>query len=161
MRRAVANNRIVLVGLSSLWIFSFRVVVYKQSARQKIIRKILSENYRANILFVTRHELWLRNSDTMFKLMGAKRKERDKLEKSAGDKKWWKFSRKTKVKPMRHLDIQHNVDFNQNHDGESESYEMSKYLDRDNNHYRWVSAFKYVLVSCWVSRRLPQVSWLR
>jgi hypothetical protein len=62
-----------------------------------------------------------------------KPKERDKIQ---SDKKWWKFTRKTKIKPMRHLDIQHNVKFNQNYDEESEYYEMGKYLDRDNNHYR-------------------------
>lgn len=73
----------------------------------------------------------------MMKLMGAKRKDRDKVASVESDKKWWKFSRKTKVKPMRALDIQHNVKFNENHDGGSECYEMSKYVDRDNNHYRY------------------------
>lgn len=68
------------------------------------------------------------------------RKDRDKAGKLESDKKWWKFSRKTKVKPMRALDIQHNVNFNENHDGAAECYEMSKYVDRDNNHYRWVGA---------------------
>lgn len=70
----------------------------------------------------------------MLKLIGANRKERDKTRKSESDKKWWKFLRKTKVKPIRHLDIQHNVKFNENCD--VEYYEMGKYLDRDNNHYR-------------------------
>lgn len=69
--------------------------------------------------------------------MGAKRKEKDKIQKTENDRRWWKFSRKTKVKPARVLDIQHNVNFNhQNYDVESEYYEMNKYLDRDNNHYR-------------------------
>lgn len=72
----------------------------------------------------------------MLKLMGAKRKERDKIQKAESDKKWWKFLRKTKVKPIRALDIRHNVKFNQNYDEETESFEMGKYLDRDNNHYR-------------------------
>lgn len=72
----------------------------------------------------------------MLKLMGAKRKERDKIQKTESGKKWWKFSRKSKIKPIRQLDIQHNVNFNQNCNGESEYYEMSNYLDPDNNHYR-------------------------
>ena len=72
----------------------------------------------------------------MLKLMGVKRKERDKIQETVNDRKWWKFLRKTKIKPIRHLDIQHNVNFNQTYDEESESYEMNKYLDRDNNHYR-------------------------
>lgn len=74
----------------------------------------------------------------MMKLMGAKRKDRDKVGRLDSDKKWWKFSRKTKVKPIRALDIQHNVNFNENHDEDAECYEMSKYVDRDNNHYRLV-----------------------
>jgi hypothetical protein len=72
----------------------------------------------------------------MLRLVGAKRKERDKARDVERDRKWWQFRRKTKVKPMRQLDIRHNVNFNQNYDEESESYEMNKYLDRDNNHYR-------------------------
>lgn len=72
----------------------------------------------------------------MLKLMGTKRKERDKFRKVESDKKWWKFLRKSKVKPIRQLDIQHNVNFSQNYDEESECYEMNKYLDPDNNHYR-------------------------
>lgn len=73
----------------------------------------------------------------MLKLMGAKRKERDKVRKiDEGKKKWWKFLRKTRVKPVRHLDIQHNVNVRQSYDEESECYEMGKYMDRDNNHYR-------------------------
>lgn len=73
--------------------------------------------------------------------MGAKRKERDKVRKAIEpDKKWWKFLRKTKVKPVRQLDIQHNVNLTRGYDGESECYEMGKYMDRDNNHYRWVGA---------------------
>lgn len=68
----------------------------------------------------------------MLKLMGVKRKERDKIQ---SDKKWWKFTRKTKIQPVRHLDIQHNVKFTQNSD-EEEYNEMNKYLHRDNNHYR-------------------------
>lgn len=77
------------------------------------------------------------------KLVGAKRKDRDKSGKLESDKKWWKFSRKSKVKPIRALDIQHNVNFNKNHDEDSESYEMSKYVDRDNNHYRLVCAYNF------------------
>lgn len=65
--------------------------------------------------------------------MGVKRKERDKIQ---SDKKWWKFTRKTKIQPVRHLDIQHNVKFNHNSDAEPEYNEMNKYLHRDNNHYR-------------------------
>lgn len=72
----------------------------------------------------------------MLKLMGAKRKERDKIRGTESDKKWWRFLRKTKVKPIRQLDIQHNVNFAQNYDDQTECYEMGKYLDRDNNHYR-------------------------
>lgn len=73
----------------------------------------------------------------MLKLMGAKHKERNKLRKTEEvDKKWWKFLRKTKVKPVRHLDIQHNVNFREDYDEESECYEMDKYNDEDNNHYR-------------------------
>ncbi|CRK88356.1 CLUMA_CG002133, isoform A [Clunio marinus] len=73
----------------------------------------------------------------MLKFMGAKRKERDKIRKSEeGDKKWWKFGNKSKIKPMRQLDIQHNVKLNNNYELESESYDMNKYYDRDNNHYR-------------------------
>lgn len=72
----------------------------------------------------------------MLKLMGIKRKERDKSQETESDKKWFKFLRKTKIKPERQLDIRHNVNFNQNFDEESECYEMNKYLDRDHNHYR-------------------------
>lgn len=77
--------------------------------------------------------------------MGAKRKERDKMRKTESDKKWWKFMRKTKIKPAKQLDIQHNVNFNRN-DGESECYEMNNYLDRDNNHYRYVGAAEFELL---------------
>jgi len=75
----------------------------------------------------------------MMKMMGAKPRER---KSAGGGKKWWKFSRKTKVKPMRQLTIEHNVDLphhnksNVDDDDVEEVYEMSKYLDRDNNHYR-------------------------
>lgn len=78
------------------------------------------------------------NRIAMLKLVGAKRKDRDKFRDVVNDRKWWQFRKRTKVKPMRQLDIQHNVNFNQHHEEESESYEMNKYLDRDNNHYRWV-----------------------
>lgn len=72
--------------------------------------------------------------------MGAKRKERDKMRKTDSDKKWWKFMRKTKVKPTKQLNIQHNVNFKQSYEGETEYYEMNNFLDRDNNHYRSVNA---------------------
>lgn len=78
----------------------------------------------------------------MQKIFGAK-KERRKIQ---SDRKWWQFMKKTKVKPMRALDIQHHVNFNQNHyntnnnnnnNNDPEYYEMEKYMDRDNNHYRY------------------------
>lgn len=72
----------------------------------------------------------------MLKLMGAKRKERDKMRHSENDKKWWKFMRKTKIKPEKPLHIEHNVRFNQNYNQEAGYYEMNHYSDRDNNHYR-------------------------
>jgi hypothetical protein len=83
----------------------------------------------------------------MLKIMGAKRKERDKIGKTDSDNKWWKFMRKTKVKPAKQLDIQHNVNFDQNYDGESEYYEMNNFLDRDNNHYRYVNATHFLRTS--------------
>jgi hypothetical protein len=73
----------------------------------------------------------------MLKLVGTKRKERDKVRHVENDRKWWQFRKKTKVKPMRPLDIRHNVNFQEElYREDSQSYEMSKYLDRDNNHYR-------------------------
>jgi hypothetical protein len=72
----------------------------------------------------------------MLRLVGTKRKERDKTRNVENDRKWWQFKKKTKVKPMRQLDIRHNVNFQQGYGEESESYEMNKYLDQDNNHYR-------------------------
>lgn len=66
--------------------------------------------------------------------MGLKRKERDKVLKIESDKKWWRFSRKPKIKPIR--DVQHRVNFNQHSDGESEYYEKSNYSSLDNNQYR-------------------------
>lgn len=72
----------------------------------------------------------------MMKLMGAKRKDSDKLQKSETNRKWWKFQKKSKVKPVRPLEIKHNVKLDQNYEEEAEGYEMNKYLDKDNNHYR-------------------------
>lgn len=69
----------------------------------------------------------------MQKLFGTKIKERHKLQ---SDRKWWQFLKKSKVKPMRALDIQHHVNFN-NNSITPQYYEMEKYMDRDNNHYRY------------------------
>lgn len=73
----------------------------------------------------------------MQKLFGAKRKVR----RDENERKWWQFLKKSKVKPMRALEIQHHVNFNRNYyqnndNNQPEYYEMEKYLDRDNNHYR-------------------------
>jgi hypothetical protein len=72
----------------------------------------------------------------MQKLFGAKRKVR----RVENDRKWWQFLKKSKVKPMRALDIQHHVEFNEGHyanNNNAEYFEMEKYNDRDNNHYRY------------------------
>lgn len=83
----------------------------------------------------------------MLKFMGAKQKDKDTIRKSNSEKKWWKFMRKSKVKPVRQLDIQHNVQLKRNEnfgsniddcdEMNSEYYEMGNYnMDRDSNHYR-------------------------
>lgn len=46
--------------------------------------------------------------------------------------------KKSKVKPMRALDIQHHVDLNRNDDDGVEYYEMENFLDHDNNNFRCV-----------------------
>lgn len=64
-------------------------------------------------------------------------RERNKPKSGDDKRRWWIFKRKSRIKPAREMKIEHNVDFNREYDDEdSESYEMSKYLDRDNNHYR-------------------------
>ena len=72
----------------------------------------------------------------MFKLMGLKRKARDNVLKIESDKKWWRFSRKSKIKPIEDINVQHKVNFNRHSDEESEYYEKSNYSSLDNNHYR-------------------------
>jgi hypothetical protein len=63
-------------------------------------------------------------------------RERNKP-KSGDDKRWWIFKRKSRIKPTREMKIEHHVDFNRDdYDEDSESYEINKYLDQDNNHYR-------------------------
>lgn len=68
--------------------------------------------------------------------MGAKRKERDKNQMSESEKKWWKFSRKSKIKPTQQLDIQHNVNLNQNEVGGPNYGEMTHYQNPDNHFYK-------------------------
>lgn len=73
----------------------------------------------------------------MQKIFGVKKKERRKIQ---SDRKWWQFLKKTRVNPTRALDIQHHVNFDENHNNNNnnpEYYEMEKFMDRDNNHYRY------------------------
>ncbi|KAG5671637.1 hypothetical protein PVAND_001828 [Polypedilum vanderplanki] len=73
----------------------------------------------------------------MHRIFGARKKERQRVD---NDRKWWQFLKKSRVKPIRALNIQHHVNFNEeycsNNNNNSQYYEMEKYMDRDNNHYR-------------------------
>lgn len=76
----------------------------------------------------------------MQKFFGAKRKERERITQS--DRKWWQFLKKSKVKPMRAINIQHHVNFdhynnNNNNNNSPQFHEMEKYMDQDSNHYRY------------------------
>lgn len=62
----------------------------------------------------------------------------NKNKNNDNNKRWWIFKRLSRVKPTREITkIEHNVDFNRHYeDDDPESYEINKYLDEDNNHYR-------------------------
>lgn len=151
MRRAVANWVVVFSIAVVYWIcwqtVRDKILVFwafVKTSRKFIVTGDYQTSYQCEASERCLHKKWI--NFAMLKLMGAKRKERDKVRKAIEpDKKWWKFLRKTKVKPVRHLDIQHNVNLTRGYDGESECYEMGKYMDRDNNHYRWVGA----LITFW------------
>lgn len=79
----------------------------------------------------------------MQSVFSTKRKESPMKIQRRVERKWWHFMRKSKVKPIRALDIQHHVDLNENHDRDDvEYYEMEDYFERDNNYFRCVSFFK-------------------
>lgn len=89
----------------------------------------------------------------MQSVFGTKRKESPMKIQRRVERKWWHFMRKSKVKPIRALDIQHHVDFNQdeeNHDRDDvEYYEMEDYFERDNNYFRYVFERKFIKKCVW------------
>lgn len=82
----------------------------------------------------------------MQSVFGTKRKESPMRIQRRVDRKWWHFMRKSKVKPLRALDIQHHVNLNQGENlrdrDDVEYYEMEDYFETDNNYFRSVFARK-------------------